>query len=513
MTDTARLEVRELAKTFGANRALRGVSLEVAPGEIHGLVGENGSGKSTLVKLLSGYHAPDHGGQVLLDGEPLSLPVRPANLRRRGMSVVHQDLGLLDSFSVVENMRMGTFGTHRLTRAIRWRSERERAREALAALGQDLDVDRPVRGLAAAERATIAIARALQHHEPGKGLIMFDESSRALPRDALAHFHALVRGVADRGGSVLYVSHRLEEVLALAHCVSVIRDGEMVAAGVPSSELKERSLIRLMLGYELERPPAEQWPRGWREGAAVAVSGLRGALVEQFDLVLGPGEIVGVTGLLGSGFEEIPYLLGGARRAVAGRLTAGDVELSLTNPSPRRFTDAGVALVPERRGEEGLALELSVLENVTIPRVRTRGARAHLGRRWQHDEADWVIRELGVRPAEPSLPVGALSGGNQQKVLLGKWLVGEPRLLLLHEPTQGVDVGAHRDILGLTFRAAQAGCAVLVAGLDASELAAMCDRVLIMRGGRVEAELRRPELDFEAIVTAVYGVQEAAANA
>jgi ribose transport system ATP-binding protein len=501
----ARLEIRGLTKSFGRTRALSDACMDVCPGEIHGLVGQNGSGKSTLVKLLSGYHSPDSGGEVHVDGERVGLPIRPAELRRRGMSVVHQDLGLLDEFSVVENVRIGAFGRRRFTRSIPWAGERKLARDALDLLGHEIDPDARVGDLLPADRATVAIARALQHHEPGRGLIMFDESSRALPRDSLDHFHGLIREVAGRGGSVLLVSHQLEEVLAYTNRVTVLRDGVVVGDGLTTDELDEHELIALMLGHELESQPLEREPFAMNGHAPAArATRVSGRLVDDVSLEIGAGEIVGVTGLLGSGFEELPYLVGGARCAQRGELTLGDRRVDLATSCPRDLVDAGVALVPERRDADGLSLSMSLLENVTLPRVRARASAGRMGSGWQRDEADWVIRELGVRPPAPSAPVGRLSGGNQQKVMLGKWLRGNPRLLVLHEPTRAVDVVARRDLLEVLFRAARSGSGVLVAGMDAGELQSMCDRVLIMRDGRIGEELRGAEVTVERVVGAVY---------
>jgi ribose transport system ATP-binding protein len=479
--------------------------MSVAPGEIHGLVGENGSGKSTLVKLLSGYHAADAGGEIRLDAEPLPVPVRPAEARRRGMSVVHQDLGLFDDFTVLENVRIGAFHHRRVSRAIRWGAERELAAGALDLLGHPIDADARVGDLLPADRAAVAIARALQHHHPGEGLIMFDESSRALPRDSLEHFHRLIREVAARGTSVLLVSHQLEEILDMTDRVTVLRDGAVVGDGIATADLDEHGLVRLMLGRELDSHPLERPAAASPDRApAASATGLRGRLVDGIDLEVAAGEIVGVTGLVGSGFEELPYLVGGARCAAAGQLAVGERTIDLATASPRDLVDAGVALVPERRDAHGLSLTMSLLENVTLPRVRLHGSPARMGKDWQREDADWVIRELGVRPAAPGAPVGQLSGGNQQKVMLGKWLRGEPRLLVLHEPTRAVDVAARRDLLEVLFRVARAGSGVLVAGMDAHELQSMCDRVLVMRNGSVGEELRGDEITVEGIVDAVY---------
>jgi ribose transport system ATP-binding protein len=499
-----RLELRNLSKSFGASRALEEVSMLVHPGEIHGLVGENGSGKSTLVKVLSGYHAPDPGGVLLIDGQPAGLPVRPATVRRLGLSVVHQDLGLIDSFSVTENMRVGLFRVARFSRAINWRQERERTRAALAELGADIDPDAPVAGLAPAERAEVAIARALQHHEPGRGLVMFDESTRALPPEPRRHFHSLLRGVVARGGSVLLVSHQLEEVLEHTDRVTVLRDGQVVAGGAPTGELSERELIHLMLGRALERDPRPRRPVVPDQAPVVEVRDLCGRAASQVSLKIGVGEVVGLTGLLGSGFEEVPYLLAGARPARSGTLSVAGQVVDLARSCPRDLLAAGVALVPERREAEGLAFSETVLENITLPRVWARSGPGLLRRTWQQEEAARVVDELGVRPPDPRLRVGQLSGGNQQKVLLGKWLRGEPRLLLLHEPTQGVDVGARRDLEQAISRAAEKGTGVLLASMDASELAGLCDRVVVMREGAVHQELAHP-VSADRIIDAVYG--------
>lgn len=498
-----RLEIRGLSKTFGPARALDGVSLIVRPGEIHGLVGENGSGKSTLVKVLSGYHAPDAGATFLIDGQPVALPVRPAVARRVGLSVVHQDLGLIDSFSVVENMRVGLFRVGRFSRSIRWRRERELARAALAELGADVDPEAQVAGLSLAERAEVAIARALQHHDPGRGVVMFDESTRALPPEPRSHFHSLLRDTVARGGSVLLVSHQLEEVLEHTDRVTVLRDGRVVAGAVPTSQLSEHELIHLMLGRELGPAVRPRRAVPTPTPPLAEARNVSGRLARGVSLRIGAGEVVGVTGLLGSGFEELPYLLAGARPARTGTLTIGGQVVELSRPSIRRLLAAGVALVPERRDREGLAFSETVLENVTLPRVRTRSRAALMRRGWQLQEADRVIGELAVRPPDPRMPVGQLSGGNQQKVLLGKWLCGETRLLLLHEPTQGVDVGARRDIEAAIGRAAQGGSAVLLAGMDAGELASLCDRVVVIRDGRAHRELSG-KITPERIIDAVY---------
>ena len=501
------LQVRSISKSFGPSKALRGVSLTVPPGEVHGLVGLNGSGKSTLVKILSGYHQPDPGGEIRLDGQLLRPPVPPRQLCQMGMGVVHQDLGLVDSFSVLENIRVGSFAAAPWTRVIRWRREAEITRSTLARLRQEISLSARAADLSAAERATVAIARALQGHLPGRGLIMFDESTRALPLHSLDHFFELVRAVTDSGTSVLLVSHRLQEVLAHADRISVLREGCVVGDGLIPAQTSETEVMRLMLGYEPEDDLFDQPRSGGRgslNGAAARVENVTGSIVRDVSLTVGAGEIVGVTGLLGSGFDELPYLVSGSRRSLDGALTVSGTRIDLRKATPARLIAAGVAFVPERRDRDGLAASMTVQQNITLPRVRSRGSPALIGARWQREEADWVVRTLGVTPPDPSALVAHLSGGNQQKVLLGKWLSSRPALLVLHEPTQGVDVQARTNLGRAILDVARGGCGVLLASIDATELASLCGRVLVMKGGRIAAELA-DDVTVDHILSLIYG--------
>ncbi|HTY72643.1 MAG TPA: sugar ABC transporter ATP-binding protein [Actinomycetes bacterium] len=501
-----RLHVAHLSKTFGPARVLRDVHLRVAPGEIHGLVGQNGCGKSTLVKILTGIYTPDPGALVEVDGQALRLPVQPLDARAAGVSVVHQNLGLVDDRTVWENVRLGRYRAARFSRRINRREEQEAVEAVLARLGRRLDIKAPVGSLSAEDRAAVAIARALQDHRPGGGMIIFDESTRALGRTARERFFAIVESVLAGGASVLLISHQLEEVVASTDRVTVLRDGQVVESGVPTREVDETALTRMMLGRHLVTHRRVDSHAG--SEVVATVDHLAVGQVSGLDLQVRQGEIVGLTGLLGSGFEEVAHALGGARRALAGRLSVDGrvVALDRRRGSTEEFVDAGVALVPERRVEEGVALELSVAENLTLPRVRSRGSRLRIGSAWQADEAQRMITRLDIKPADPKALVGTLSGGNQQKVLLGKWLAGSPRLLVLHEPTQAVDVGARHDIIDALREAAAGGCAIVVASVDAADLAVLCDRVLVFRDGRVSAELTG-DLDQDAIVHATFGLE------
>ncbi|WP_329549392.1 sugar ABC transporter ATP-binding protein [Streptomyces sp. NBC_01356] len=499
-----RLEVAELSKAFGSTRALRGVHLRITRGELHGLVGQNGCGKSTLVKILTGVYAPDPGASIAVDGQQLALPVRPMQQREAGVSVVHQNSGLVDDLAVWENVRLGHYRAGRLSRRINRREEQRATEQVLARLGRPLEVGRQVGQLSAEDRAVVAIARAVQDHRPGGGLIVFDESTRALGRSARARFFELVRSLVDEGTSVLLISHQLEEVVEATDRVTVLRDGAVVEAGLRTSEVDEVSLTRMMLGRHLVTHG--------RVGSQVkdeVVASARGLVVGSvtgLDLDIRRGEILGLTGLIGSGFVEVAEALAGARPAGAGTLSVHGRDLALDRKRgcTEEFVDAGVAFVPERRLEAGVAGELSVADNLTLPRVRGRGSRLRTGSAWQAEETAAMIAKLDIRPPHPQAPVHTLSGGNQQKVLLGKWLAGAPNLLVLHEPTQAVDVGARHDIIDAIREAARDGCGIILASIDPVDLAVLCDRVLVFRDGKVAQELSG-ELEQDAIVHAVFG--------
>ena len=500
-----RLEVASVSKTFGSARVLRDIGLRIVPGELHGLVGQNGCGKSTLVKILTGIYTPDPGGALTVDGRPLALPVRPLEARAAGLSVVHQNLGLVDDRTVWENVRLGRFkAAGRLSRRIDGKAERAAVEAVFDRLGTRVGVNERVGALSAEDRAAVAIARAMQDHEPGGGLIIFDESTRAMGKEARGRFFALVRSVIDSGASVLMISHQLEEVVEVTDRVTVLRDGQVVEAGITTKETDEAGLTRLMLGRHLvthSRVDSHAQPE-----IAARVQKLAVRSVAEFDLDIKKGEVVGLTGLVGSGAVAVAEAVGGARAARAGTLTVDGTQLSLKpkRGSNEEFIRAGVAFVAERRLEQGLAGELSVTQNLTLPRVRSHGGRLSIGRGWQAQETAAMIKKLDIKPPDPHKLVGTLSGGNQQKVLLGKWLAGKPRLLVLHEPTQAVDVGARHDIIDAIREAAAGGCGVLISSVDAADLAVICDRVLVFRDGQVTAELAG-DLTQDDIIHATFG--------
>ncbi len=498
------VRVRALSKTFGSVRVLDAVDFDVRAGEIHGLVGQNGSGKSTLIKVLSGVHAADPGSTVEVNGTGLSRPVSPQELRRHGLAFVHQNLGLVDECSVVENIRLGQYAVKPLSRSISWRRERAAALATLARLHSTIDPRSLVSSLPAGDKAVVAIGRALQGLPEGTGCIIFDESTRALPREILPDFYDTVRRLAASGTAIVLVSHRLDEVLALTDRVTVLQDGRVVAGGLQTRGLTESALARLLLGRELELTQERAVSRRPADGHHLRAHSLTSPLLRSVDLDVAPGEVVGVIGASGSGHAELPYALAGEGRGLGGTVEVGGRTYPLPLRSPGELIKAGLAMVPEDRAREGLAVDLSALENLTLPRTRARG-RVRLKTDWQEREFAEAVELVGIVPPRPGLLVSSYSGGNQQKILLAKWLLNSPVAVVLHEPTQAVDVGARMDILRAVRATAARGVSVVISSIESQDLAAVCDRVIVMRDGEVAIELTG-DLTAHDITAATYPV-------
>jgi ribose transport system ATP-binding protein len=506
-----RLELRNLSKSFGGTHALRGVDLTILPGEVHGLLGENGSGKSTLIKVLAGFHEPEDG-TLLIDGDEVRLPLAPGQFRDLGMSFVHQDLGLVESLSVLENLRVAEIAASRSRWRISWRGERRRAREAFERYGLILDPSATVADLKPVERALLAIVRALEEIRAvgrGHGLLILDEPTVFLPKEGVDRLFALVRDAAASGASILFVSHDLDEVLEITDRVTVLRDGALVGT-VVTRETTETSFVEMIIGRQLaalgEVGHADLTER--RIGASV--EGLTGRSVKDVSFEMHEGEIVGITGLLGSGFEEVPHLLYGARQAAAGRLVLRGDALDLTGLTPTAAIDAGLALIPADRKTDGSVGSLPIVENMALSVLDRYFNGVSLERRRMRRETAALMGEFDVRPNDPSLPYGAFSGGNQQKALLAKWFQTEPRLLLLDEPTQGVDVGARQQIYGIIRTAVEErGMHVLCASSDYEQLALLCDRVIVFGRGRVWRELVGADVTKERIIEQSYAAMAA----
>jgi ribose transport system ATP-binding protein len=496
------LTVTDLSKTFAGELALDHASLEVRPAEVHALLGQNGSGKSTLVKILAGYHEPDPGAHATVNGSPFELG-SPQAARAAGIRFVHQDLGLVDAISTVENLALGTGYASSRRGRIRWRAEAERARNAVVALGFDIDVRRPVRELSAAERAGVAIARALIEWESEVRLLVLDEPTAPLPVDDVDRLFMAVRKLRTRGLAVLFVSHHLDEIFEIADRVTVLRDGRNVAT-TAVADLNHDALSSLIVGRELsstfvDAVPDEQSANGV---PALRARNLRGGAVTDVSFSVERGEILGVAGLRGSGADELAGLVAGKRSRT------GDVEVGgslLEAGSPKAAQRAGVAFVPGDRLVDGIVKEMTVRENITLTGIGRHMRGIRLSRASERAEAEHWIEQLGIVTPGPEASILVLSGGNQQKVLLARVLRLEPRVLVLDDPTKGVDVGAKAEIHRLVKQVAASGAAVLVVSSDSEELVALCHRAVVLQDGRVGRVFSEAELNVEDIEHAQLG--------
>jgi ribose transport system ATP-binding protein len=494
---TTVLSARALSKSFAGRRVLDAVDLDIAPGEIHGLVGQNGSGKSTLIKILAGYHAPDDGGRLTVGGAQVALPLAPTDPRALGIAFVHQDLGLVDTATVLENLRVGRYQTAAAWR-IPWSAERRRAQAALDRIEAGVDLDAKVGSLRDVDRALVAIARALdQVQGAAGGLLVLDEPTAYLPHDAAERLFAAVRAVAAAGAGVLFVTHRLEEILAITDAVSVLRNGQLVATE-PTAAVTEAQLVQQILGFSLERLYPE--PHEARAERVMTIRGVSGPTVRDVTTDLHVGEILGVTGLAGMGHEELPYLIFGAEPAAAGELEIDGVVHELRRLTPRSAIAAGLALLPGNRLRDGGVAEASLIENLTLPRLGRYFRGGRLSARAQARDVAALTDRFAVVPPRPDAALSSFSGGNQQKALLAKWFHTGPKVMVLHEPTQGVDIGAKRQIFQLIKDAADAGTSFVLASAEHEDLAHLCDRVLVFRDGRVVSSLHGPALTHERLL-------------
>jgi ribose transport system ATP-binding protein len=505
------LTVRKFSKSFYGVPVLRSVDIDVVAGEIHALVGQNGSGKSTLIKCLSGYHAPDAGAQMMVDEEEVALPYDPTVPRRLGLAFVHQQLGLAPNLTVLENLRVGRFSTGWGWR-IRWRENEREVREMLARLGVKGVEPRAVVGsLSAVQRAMIAVARALEVIETrGSGVLVLDEATAYLPRDDVDHLFEAVERLAQSGAGVLFVTHRLEEVRRLSHRVTVLRDGARVVTS-ETAGLRDRELVELIVG----RPMADLYPvpGDVRDDVVFVAHSVAGSQVEAFDLRLHRGETVGVTGLVGMGQESVPYLLFGADPAPTGQIEINGTSVNLRTLRPADAIRMGIGLVPADRLRHGGAAAASVRENITLTTLGRYFRRGRIHRREEQRRVVALMQTLDVRPRKPEQLFAELSGGNQQKVVLAKWFASGPSILLLHEPTQGVDVGARQEVFQQIRQFTEGGGAVLISSTEYDDLASLCDRVIVFRDGRAVTELEGDALTPDSIVEQAFAPPELAHDA
>lgn len=509
------VRIEHLSKTFPGQRALVNVSLTVDPGEIHALVGENGSGKSTLIKILSGFHLPDPGAQIFIGDEPLPAGSPDAS-RRLGLRFVHQDLALVDQLSAADNVGIESGFVRGRGRRIRWKAQQRHARKLMDAIGVQVDVARPVAELRPIDRSTIAIARALDDSSGEIRLLVLDEPTAALPPTEVDALFRVLRQVTAAGVAILYVSHRLDEILGLASRVSVLRDGTFQGTH-PAAGMDRGHLIRLIVGEEStgrvlayqQAGEARRTPTVRQD--AFTFRGIRATRLDGIDVTVACGEIVGVAGLTGSGREEIAATVSGAVPADLS-LTTPDRQ-TVTTMTPRKAKQLGIALVLANRHPASAIRQFTVRENVSMPVLSRFATASRISRSAETKEVRAAIRAVDLRPQDPERAYELLSGGNKQKTILAKWLSTEPRLLVLDDPTSGVDIGARHAIYDLVRQRASAGAAVLIASSDSEDLVGVCDRVLTLVGGQVTGELVGSQITEEAVLDAILRGADAALSA
>jgi rhamnose transport system ATP-binding protein len=488
-------------KSFGAVAALRDVRLELYAGEAHALVGENGAGKSTLVKILAGVHAPD-AGSMTLDGQPVAFS-GPAAARAAGIAVIYQEPTLFPDLSVAENIFMGRQPLKGLRR-IDASAMRERTIELFERLGVQMDPDRPARGLSIADQQLVEIAKALSFDAQ---VLVMDEPTAALSGVEVERLFAVARSLRDNGAAVLFISHRFDEVFALCQRVTVMRDGRWIATDEIGS-LTVDGVVRTMVGRDV----AALYPKVPTEAGKIRLEldGLtRHGFFEDVSFTVRGGEIVALAGLVGAGRSEVIRAVFGIDRYDTGEVRVEGKRLTPGN-TPAAIA-AGLALVPEDRRQQGLVMELSIERNTTLPR---RWALSRLGLLFGGSErrsADMWATRLQVKTARHTDPVSTLSGGNQQKVVLAKWLSTQPRVLIVDEPTRGIDVGTKSEVHRLLSQLAGEGVAVLIVSSELPEVLGMADRVLVMHEGRLVADIARDHADEESVMFAATGQRDVAA--
>ncbi|MFE1326785.1 sugar ABC transporter ATP-binding protein [Streptomyces sp. NPDC058735] len=491
------LSMSGITKSFPGVRALDGVDLDVQAGEVHCLLGQNGAGKSTLIKVLAGAHQPD-SGRLRWRGEEVALR-SPTAAMRLGIATIYQELDLVEHLSVAENVHLG----HEPTAAgfvVRGKAAKASAAALLTRLGHaGIDPARLVGQLSAAQQQIVSMARALSHDVR---LIVMDEPSAALDPDEVDNLFRIVADLTAAGVAVVYISHRLEEIRRIGDRVTVLKDGRAVANGLPAESTPTREVVALMTGRNVEYvfpdrpvspPPGEP---------VLKVQGLaRQGEFEPLDLEVRPGEIVGLAGLVGSGRSEILETVYGARKPTSGQVLVDGKPLR--PGSVRAAVRAGLGLAPEERKAQALLMPESVTRNVSVSSMSRFARGGWIDRRAERAAARAATRELSLRPDNPAVPVRTLSGGNQQKAVLARWLLRGCKVLLLDEPTRGVDVGARAELYAVIRRLADEGLAVLLVSSEVPEVLGLADRVLVLREGRVVHTAPARELDEHRVLDLV----------
>ncbi|MBT2725835.1 sugar ABC transporter ATP-binding protein [Bacillus sp. ISL-75] len=487
------LQMKNISKTFPGVKALEDVRLEVKPGEVHALIGENGAGKSTLIKILAGIYSPDPGVEFYFEGKNAEIK-KPIDATLKGISIIYQDLSLFPNLSVAENIYIGSDSNSNSLKKINWNKMEEIAERALKELDVQIDLKLPVEKLSIAQQQLIEIARALAFEAK---LIVMDEPTSSLSAGEVEKLYKVINNLKQKGISIIFVSHKLKELFTVSDRFTVLRDGKYVGT-YEVKDLTEDKLINLMVGRQVLY---EKNKGGVQTGQTIfEVKGLsKDGNFKDISFELKQGEVLGITGLVGSGRTELAQAIFGINRPYTGEVKINGESVSIK--SSEDAVKKGIAYIPESRKTQGLILEQSIINNISLSVLKTlRNALGLINRKKEIELANHYIETLDVRPALPNMKTGQMSGGNQQKVVIGKWLSTKPKILIIDEPTNGIDIGAKTEIHKLLRKLASEGMGVIVISSELPEVLAVSDRILVMRHGRIAGELAIEEATQENIM-------------
>ncbi|SFL48470.1 sugar ABC transporter ATP-binding protein [Salibacterium qingdaonense] len=487
------LEMEHISKTFPGVKALDNVELKVKRGEVHALIGENGAGKSTLIKVLAGIHDADAGGKYLFEGEEADIH-QPLDATLKGISIIYQDLSLFPNLSVAENIYIGRDSNKKPWKKINWKSMKDLAEKAMNELDMDIDLNKKVELLSIAQQQMIEIARALAFDSK---LIVMDEPTSSLSSGEVEKLYKVIDTLKERGISVIFISHKLKELFRVSDRLTVLRDGQYVGTyGV--NEINEQELIKLMVGrevvYERNTEKADIGEKMFEVNNFSKEGNFK-----DINFSLHKGEILAITGLVGSGRTELAQSIFGVNKADQGTIRLNGEDLTIS--SAEDAVKNGIAYIPEARQVQGLVLGQSVVNNMTLPVIDTlRNKFKLIDHNIEKNLTNQYIKSLDVRPSMPDMPADKLSGGNQQKVVIGKWLSAQPKLLIIDEPTNGIDIGAKTEIHKLLRRMVNEGIGVIMISSELPEVLSVSDRILVMSRGRIEGEMNTIDADQEKIM-------------
>ncbi|MDD2458910.1 MAG: sugar ABC transporter ATP-binding protein [Eubacteriales bacterium] len=489
------LRVRNVSKTFPSVKALDNVSFSVKTGEVHALIGENGAGKSTLIKILAGVYEPDPGAHIEIEGEVIG-KLNPITSVRHGISIIFQDFSLFANLTVAENIAISS-SLQQGSTLVDWKNMRQIARKAIDYLGVDIPLDSRLGNLSIAKQQLVAIARSLASNAK---MIIMDEPTSALSKGEVDILFKIIRNLQADGISVVFVSHKLEELFEVCETFTILRDGKYIG-DYPAREMDNSKLISLMVGRSVSYDRLEAKAIG--ETILEVQNLTKAGNFKDISFQLHRGEILGITGLVGSGRTEMVHALFGLNKPDNGTILLNGSPVDFATPSDA--VAAGIAFVPENRALEGLVLRQNMRDNITLAVLdQLTNSLKLIDQKRLLNEAEKWIKEINVRPAVPDMPAGQFSGGNAQRIVIGKWLATHPKILIIDEPTNGIDVGAKAEIHRLMRQLADDGMAIIMISSELPEVLAISDRVLVMRRGRINGEFMGSQINSESIMNKAF---------